>query len=311
MRTAGLGHSPLTTAFGRLWRIGLAGEGPPSLRLAAAGRQVAKADFGRHDGVARRVLLSAILGALPVIAAVSRGAQAADKPVMIFAAATLKPALDPAAHAAGKAVHVPITTVYGPTPALVKQLENGAPADIFFSADADWMDDAVARKLVDPATRVDLLSSTLVLIAPADEATPVTIVPGFPLATMLGGGRLAMCDPMMMPAGRYGRAALQKLGVWPSVQDHVANAADVLTAVTYVSRHEAALGIVFDTDARLAPGVTVVGTFPPDTHPPIVYPIAAVARSSNPATPLVLAFLRSAAARAIFAAHGFTVLPAT
>jgi molybdate transport system substrate-binding protein len=279
------------------------------MRLAGACCQIAKADVGRYDGLARRVLLSAILGTLPGIAAASRGARAADKPVMIFAAATLKPALDPAAHAASKAVHVLITTVYGPTPALVKQLENGAPADIFFSADANWMDDAVGRKLVDPATRVDLLASTLVLIAPAGDATPVTIAPGFPLATMLGGGRLAMCDPMMMPAGRYGRAALQNLGVWSSVQDHIANAADVLTAVTYVSLHEAPLGIVFDTDVRLAPGVTVVGTFPPDTHPPIVYPIAAVARSINPVTPRVLAFLRSPAARAIFAAHGFTVLP--
>jgi molybdate transport system substrate-binding protein len=284
------------------------GEGPPSMRLGAAGCQVAEAEPDPRGRLARRVLLSAVLGAPLGIAVASRAARAADKPVMIFAAATLKPALDPAAHAASKALHVPITTVYGPTPALVKDLENGAPADIFFSADADWMDDAIAHKLVDPATRVDLLSSTLVLIAPAAEAAPVTIAPGFPLATMLGGGRLAMCDPMMMPAGRYGRAALEKLGVWPSVRDHVANAADVLTAVTYVSRHEAAFGIVFDTDARLAPGVTVVGTFPPDTHPPIVYPIAAVLRSINPAAPRVLAFLRSAAAHAIFAAHGFTVL---
>lgn len=258
----------------------------------------------------RRSLLTAILGAPLGMAAAPRFAHAVDAPVMIFAAATLKPALDPAAHAASEALHVPVTTVYGPSPALVKQLENGAPADIFFSADSDWMDAAAAHKLVDPATRVDLLSSALVLIAPAADAKPVTIAPGFPLATMLGGGRLAMCDPMMMPAGRYGRAALQKLGVWPSVQDHIANAADVLTAVTYVSRQEAALAIVFDTDARLDPGVAVVGTFPPDTHPPIVYPIAAVARSGNPDTPRVLAFLRSADARAIFAAHGYTVLPA-
>lgn len=252
--------------------------------------------------------MTAILGGPLGLAAGFRGTQAADKPVMVFAAATLKPALDPAAHAASESLQVPVTTVYGPSPALVKQLENGAPADIFFSADADWMDDAVAHGLVDPATRVDLLSSTLVLIAAAANSRPVTIAPGFPLATMLGGGRLAMCDPMMMPAGRYGRAALQQLGVWPSVQQHVANAADVLTAVTYVSRHEAALGIVFDTDAKLDPGVTVVGTFAPDTHPPIVYPVAAVARSTNPKTRRVLAFLQSPTARAIFMAHGYSVL---
>jgi len=271
--------------------------------------QVAVGRLRAHDGRTRRSLLTSILAASLGTAAAFRFTQAAGKPVTIFAAATLKPALDRAAHAASEALHVPITTVYGPTPALVKQLENSAPADIFFSADAEWMDNAVAHKLVDPATRVDLLSSTLVLIAPAADATPVTIAPEFPLATMLGGGRLAMCDPMMMPAGRYGRAALQKLGVWPSVQDRVANAADVLTALTYVSRREAALGIVFDTDATLDPGVAVVGTFPPDTHPPIVYPVAAVARSTNPETPRVLAFLRSDAARSIFAAHGYTVLP--
>jgi len=254
-------------------------------------------------------VLTSILAASIGTAAAFRFTEAAGKPVMIFAAATLKPALDPVAHAATQALHVPVTTVYGPTPALVKQLENGAPADIFFSADADWMDAAVAHKLVDPATRIDLLSSTLVLIAPATDAKPVSIAPGFPLAAMLDGGRLAMCDPMMMPAGRYGRAALQKLGVWPSVQDHIANAANVLTALTYVSQQEAALGIVFDTDAKLDPGVAVVGTFPPHTHPPIVYPVAAVAHGSNPETPRVLAFLQSAAARTIFAAHGYTVLP--
>ncbi len=290
---------------------------PPSTPVHAGRCQAEGAGPDRHgraasvaaqcDSPARRALLTATLGAPLGIAAASRVAQAADRPVVIFAAATLKPALDPAAEAASKSLHVPITTVYGPSPALVKQLENGAPADIFFSADADWTNDAVAHKLVDPATRVDLLSSTLVLIAPVAAAKPVKLAPRFALATMLDGGRLAMCDPMMMPAGRYGRAALQKLGVWPSVGDHVANAADVLTAVTYVSRHEAALGIVFDTDARLDPGVAVVGSFPPDTYPPIVYPVAAVTHSPNPKT-RVLAFLRSPAARAIFVAHGYTVL---
>jgi len=287
----------------------MAGEARRSAHVNAHHRDVAGEGLRAVDNRTRRSVLTTILGASLGTAAASCFAEAAGKPVMIFAAATLKPALDPAAQAATEALHVGVTVVYGPSPALVKQLETGAPADIFFSADADWMDAAVARKLVDPATRVDLLSSTLVLIAPAADATPVTIAPGFPLATMLGDGRLAMCDPMMMPAGRYGRAALQKLGVWPSVQHRVANAEDVLAAVTYVSRREAALGIVFDTDAKLDPGVAVVGTFPPDTHPPIVYPVAAVARSTNPETPRVLAFLRSAAARRIFAAHGYTVLP--
>jgi molybdate transport system substrate-binding protein len=191
----------------------------------------------------------------------------------------------------------------------VQQLQNGAPGDIFFSADADWMNEVLARGIVQPSSRVDLLSSRLVLIAPASQNEIVAIAPGFPLAALLGAGRLAMCDPMMMPAGRYGRSALQKLAVWESVKDHVANAADVQAALAYVSRHEAPLGIVFDTDARLDPGVRVVGTFPPESHSPIVYPLAIVERSKNPDTAQVFSFLTSDAAKSIFAAHGYT-LPA-
>jgi molybdate transport system substrate-binding protein len=233
----------------------------------------------------------------------------AAKPVTIFAAMTLKDVVDASLAAAQNAIGVPAKAVYGPAPALVKQLENGAPGDIFFSADSDWMDEAVKAKIVDPKTRVDLLSSKLVLIAPAKQAKPVTIAPGFPLATMLGDGRLAVCDPMMMPAGRYGRAALQKLGVWDSVKDKIANAEDIRAALAYVSRGEAPLGVVFDTDARLDKGVAIIGTFPAETHPPIVYPIADVARSQNPDTARLTAFLTSAAAKPIFERYGYTFLP--
>lgn len=235
----------------------------------------------------------------------------AAQPVMILAAATLKNALDVVVRAAEARLHVPIVTVYGPSPTLVKQLENGAPGDIFFSADADWMNDAIARKLVDPASRVDLLSSRLVLVGPATQAERVTIMPGFPLDRLLGTGRLAMCDPMMMPAGRYGRAALQRLGVWNNVKDRVAVAEDVLAALVLVSRHEAALGIVFDTDVRLDRDVTIIGTFPSDSYPPIVYPVAAVAGSRNPNTKPVLDFIASPEARAIFLAQGYTPLHPT
>jgi molybdate transport system substrate-binding protein len=228
---------------------------------------------------------------------------------MVFAAATLKDALDSALTAAQTALHVTAQAVYGPVPSLVKQLENGAPGDIFFSADTDWMDEAVTQKIVDPASRVDLLSSKLVLIAPATQAQSVAIMPGFPLAAMLGDGRLAMCDPMMMPAGRYGRAALQKLGVWDSVKDRVANAADIRTALSYLARGEAPLGIVFDTDAKLEPGVAVIGTFPADTHPPIVYPIATVAQRRNPSTARVFGFFTSSAAKPIFEKYGYVFLP--
>src|SRR5262249_22741137 len=165
-----------------------------------------------------------------------------------------------------------------------------------------------ARGIVDPATRVDLLSSTLVLIAPATRGESIVIQPGFPLAALLGDGRLAMCDPMMMPAGRYGRTALQKLGVWDNVKQHVANAADVQTALAYVSRHEAPLGIVFDTDARLDPGVRVIGTIPPDSHPPITYPIATVARSSNPNRDQVFRYIASAPAAQVFMSFGYSAI---
>jgi molybdate transport system substrate-binding protein len=225
-----------------------------------------------------------------------------------LAAATLRSALDAVVEAARTSLHVTVTLVYGPTPSLVQQLQNGAAGDIFFSADSDWMNEAVARRIVNASTRVDLLSSALVLIAPAAHSESVAIEPSFPLARLLDGRRLAMCDPMIMPAGRYGRAALQKLGVWNSVQDRIANAADVQTALAYVSRHEAPLGIVFDTDARLDPGVRVIATFPSDSHPPIVYPIAITARSSNPDTGRVFDFLTSNAGRSIFSSYGYTVL---
>jgi molybdate transport system substrate-binding protein len=248
------------------------------------------------------VLLVLALPALPLPAA-------AGAPVTILAAVTLQEALD-AVNAAGEAaLHLKITAVYGPSPALVKQLENGAPGDIFFSADTDWMNEAIARNLVTPSSRLDLLSSKLVLIAPRSHAVAAHIEPGFPLARMLGDGKLAMCDPMMMPAGRYGRAALQKLQVWDSVKDHVANAENIRAALTYVSRREAPLGIVFDTDARLDRGVEIIGTFPADTHPPIVYPVAAIARSRNPDTARVLGFLASPAAKQIFERYGYIVLP--
>lgn len=256
--------------------------------------------------MARRRLLALIVLAAFALAPTRSMAAA---PVTIFAATTLKDALDAVAAAAEASLHVAVRTVYAPTPSLVKQLENGAPGDIFFSADPDWMTVAVAQKIVDPATRINLLSSRLVLIAPAVHARPVHIAPGFPLAAMLGDGRLAMCNPMMMPAGRYGRAALQKLGVWNSVKDRVANAANVRAAVAYVARDEAPLGIVFDTDAKLDPGVRIIAIFPADTHPPIVYPVAAVAQRHNRATARVLRFLASAAARPIFEKFGYRVLP--
>jgi molybdate transport system substrate-binding protein len=180
--------------------------------------------------------LMAIVFAVSSLAAPALAAE----PVMIYAAATLKNGL--AADAAAESIiHVTIKVVYGPSPSLVKQPENGAPADIFFSADAEWMNEATTRKLVDPVTRVDLLSSNLVLIAPTGQAAATPITPGSPLAKMLGDGRFAMCDPMMTLAGRYGRPALEQLGLWDSVKDRVVNARDVRAALAHVARQETPL----------------------------------------------------------------------
>jgi molybdate transport system substrate-binding protein len=173
------------------------------------------------------------------------------------------------------------------------------------------MDAAQKRGLIRAGTRIDLLSSRLVLIAPERAPIATRIEPGFPIAELLGNGRLAMCDPMMMPAGRYGRAALIRLGVWKSVRRKIANAANVRAALTYVSRGEAPLGIVFDTDAALDPGVKVVGVFPSDTHPPIVYPAAIVSRSANPDAARLMRFLQSSSARVVFIRYGYRVLSAT
>jgi molybdate transport system substrate-binding protein len=253
----------------------------------------------------RSILRSALVAA--ALAILGAPAAAAEE-LLVFAAATLKPALDEVAdqyRRGGGAIKIS----YAPSPALVKQLENAAPADLFISADSDWMDAAQAKALIRPETRVDLLSSRLVLIAPRGSTASTEIEPGFPLADLLGSGRLAMCDPMMMPAGRYGRAALQALGVWSAVQDRVANADSVRAALVYVDRGEAPFGIVFDTDAATDPGVRIVGVFPGDSHPPIVYPVAVTAVSKNADAGKFLAFLRSSGAKAIFERLGYTFLP--
>ena len=191
---------------------------------------------------------------------------------------------------------------------MAKQIENGAPADLFISADSDWMDYLETRKLIKPGSRSDLLGNGIVLIAPAASPIKLTIAPGFALASALGSGRLAMADPAAVPAGRYGKAALEKLGVWDTVANRIAAAENVRAALLLVARGEAPLGIVYSTDAAVEPGVRIVDTFPGDTHPPIVYPIAVTATSTNPDASALLVYLRGAAAHAQFHKAGFTVL---
>ena len=228
--------------------------------------------------------------------------------VVVFAAASLKNALDDAAAAFQRRSGDHAKISYAASSALARQIENGAPADLFISADLDWMNYLQDRKLIRTDTRRNLVGNRLVLIAPASSPVSVEIKPGFALAPLLGQGRLAMANPDAVPAGKYGKAALQKLGAWQSVEAHIAPAEDVRAALRFVARGEAPLGIVYQTDAAAEPNVRIVGYFPADSYPPIVYPVAIIAASRNPMAPKLLAFLQSPAARPFFEKQGFTVL---
>ena len=231
-------------------------------------------------------------------------ATAAADTITVFAAASLKDALDENAKAYQALAGDRIVVSYAASSALAKQIEAGAPADLFISADLDWMDYLQQRRLIRIDTRQNLLRNRLVLIAPADSRVPVSIAPGFPLATLLGNGRLAMANPDAVPAGKYGKASLEALGVWKDVQSKVAAAENVRAALVLVARGEAPLGIVYRTDAAADSKVRVVGSFPENTHPPIVYPIAVTA-AGKPAAGAFLRWLREPQARAIFEKHGF------
>jgi molybdate transport system substrate-binding protein len=231
-------------------------------------------------------------------------ALAAD--LTIFAAASLKEALDEANAAYMRQSGDNVKISFGASSALARQIESGAPADIFVSADLDWMDYLQKRNLVQPATRKNLFGNRLVIAAPADANVKIDVRPGFDLAGALKGGHLAMADPEAVPAGKYGKAALEKLGVWGSIESRVARAENVRGALLLVSRHEAPLGIVYATDVAADPGVKVVGVFPPDSHPPIVYPIALTTETRDPAAKRLLDFLASTAVKPIFENHGFS-----
>lgn len=257
--------------------------------------------------VARPLAVLAML-ALLVTGLVAGRAAAQHKDLLVFAAASLKNALDDVNAQYQKDTGRRVVVSYAASPALARQIEAAAPADVFISADLDWMNYLAQRRLIKPETRVNLLGNRLVLVAPAGGSRDVTIGQGFPLASLLGGGRLAIADPDSVPAGKYGKAALEHLGVWASVQGRLARAENVRAALALVSRGEAPFGIVYHTDAAADAKVKIVGVFPEDTYPPITYPMAALAASSHPTTAAYLAYLRSSTARALFERQGFTVL---
>jgi molybdate transport system substrate-binding protein len=231
------------------------------------------------------------------------GASAAD--VTVFAAASLKEAMDGQARQFEASTGNKMIVAYGASNALAKQIEAGAPADLFISADLDWMDYLDRRQLLAAGTRFSMLRNTLVLIAPASSKSTLKIGPNFGLAAALGQEKLAMANPDSAPAGKYGKAALEKLGVWSSVEKQAARAENVRAALALVSRGEAPFGIVYSTDALSDKGVRVVDTFPPGSYPPIVYPAALVASSKSTAARPLLDYLRSPAARPAWEKFGF------
>lgn len=260
-------------------------------------------------GLCRRGALMLALTMTLTQVGLESGASAQGKELVVFAAASLKTALDAINQRFGQDTARKVTASYAASSALAKQIAAGAPADIFISADLDWMDYLARNNLIQAQTRFNLLANKLVLIAPADSKLRIEIGKDFPLATALGDGRLAMADPNSVPAGKYGKASLEALGVWASVAGKVAPAENVRAALLYVARGETPLGIVYQTDAAVERGVKIVGTFPDDTHPPIIYPAAITASASNPDAASYLAYLKSPAARSVFQDQGFSVLP--
>jgi molybdate transport system substrate-binding protein len=223
----------------------------------------------------------------------------------VFAAASLKEALDEQTKQFEARTGNKVVVSYGASNALARQIDAGAPTDIFISADLDWMDYVDQKHQVVPNTRFDLLRNTLVLIAPSSSRTTLRIAPNFGLAAALGTDKLAMANPESVPAGKYGRSALEKLGVWPSVEKQVARAENVRAALALVSRGEAPFGVVYSTDALSDKRVKIVDTFPPESYPPIVYPAALLVSSKSAAAKPLLEYLRSAPARSVWERYGF------
>lgn len=235
-------------------------------------------------------------------------ASAEHKTITVFAAASMKNALDEIDTAYTAKTGVKFSVSYAASSVLARQIEQGAPADVLVSADTDWMDYAIAKKAVNESTRVNLLSNSIVLIAPKDSKIDnVTIAQGLDLAKLAGDGRIATGDVKSVPVGKYVKAALEKLGAWRAAEPKFAMAESVRAALTLVARGEAVLGIVYATDAKVEPDVKIVGTFPADSHPAIIYPVAATTTAKSE-TSDYLAFLRSTAAKTILEKYGFKFL---
>lgn len=233
----------------------------------------------------------------------------AQEQITVFAAASLKNALDDTNAAFTKATGIKVTASYAASSALAKQIEQSAPADVFISADLQWMDYLAERKLIKPDTRVNLLGNKLVLIAPTDsKLATMTIGQGFDIAKLAGDGRIAVADVKSVPAGLYAKAALEKLGAWRAAEPKLAQAENVRATLAFVARGETPIGIVYETDAKVEPKVKIIGTFPDGSYPPVTYPFAATTESKKSGVAQYLLFLRTPAAKAIFEKYGFIFL---
>jgi molybdate transport system substrate-binding protein len=253
-------------------------------------------------------LISILAAALWLaLAPSSRAADPENTTLTVFGAASLTNVLQDIGDAFTKQSSIAVKFSFAASSTLARQIENGAPADIFMSADSDWMDYLEARHLIQDATRHDVVGNRLVLIAPAASLVKLKIAPRFELAAALGAGRLATGDPAAVPAGRYAQAALTSLGVWDEVKDRIVRAESVRSALSFVDRGEAPLGIVYETDALIDKNVRVIDVFPPGTHPAIVYPVA-VTRAAQPSAAKFAAFIAGPAAAELFKSYGFVAL---
>ncbi len=235
------------------------------------------------------------------------GAQTQAPAITVFAAASLKNALDAAAAAYKAKTGVDLKISYAGSMALAKQIESGAPADVFLSADEASMDYLASKNLIKTETRADLLGNALVVVAPRTSKLDKLPLTKEAFAAAIGSGKIATGDPASVPVGKYAKAALEKLGLWPSVESSFAFTDNVRSALMFVARDEALLGIVYLTDAKSEPKVKIVVTFPANSHPPIVYPVAATSTAQGDGAAKLLAFLKSKAAKAIFVEQGFSV----
>lgn len=263
--------------------------------------------LGRAATMARGGGLAALAAVLLVLLALPTRAQK-PKPLLVFAAASLQTALRTVAAGWEAETGRKVAISYAASSTLARQIEQGAPADLFASADLDWMDWAEQRQLIRPETRRTLLGNALVLVTQADTVIDLKIGPGFALAAAIGDTRLATGNPISVPLGRYAQAALETLGVWNQIRERIAGADNAAAALLLVARGEAKLGIVYRTDARVERRVKVVGEFPTSSHPPIVYPFARTAASTHADAAAFLAYLSLPAAVKVFEAEGFVVL---